>query len=281
MTSTGSEVQRLSVLYVDDEPALLDIGQLFLERTGDIAVTTTGGAEEGLRLIADHRFDAIVSDYQMPGMNGIAFLKHLRQSGNTIPFIIFTGKGREDVVIEALNSGADFYLQKGGDPKSQFAELINMIHAAVAHKNAEKFAKETEKRLYDIIQFLPDPTFAIDSNGIVIIWNQAIEEMTGISAKDMIGKGNYEYSLPFYGERRPILIDLVSKSDEELLQSKYAPVRREGDVLIAETSLPRPLGRYTVLAGKASPLYTESEDVVGAIETIRDITEQKEAEKAV
>ncbi|HIJ07686.1 PAS domain S-box protein [Methanocalculus sp.] len=281
MTSTGSEAQPLSVLYVDDEPALLDIGQLFLERTGDIAVTTTGGAEEGLRLIADHRFDAIVSDYQMPGMNGIAFLKHLRQSGNTIPFIIFTGKGREDVVIEALNSGADFYLQKGGDPKSQFAELINMIHAAVAHKNAEKFAKETEKRLYDIIQFLPDPTFAIDSNGIVIIWNQAIEEMTGISAKEMIGKGNYEYSLPFYGERRPILIDLVSKSDEELLQSKYAPVRREGDVLIAETSLPRPLGRYTVLACRASPLYTESGDVVGAIETIRDITEQKEAEKAV
>ncbi len=281
MTSTGAEVQPISVLYVDDEPALLDIGQLFLERTGDIAVTTTGSAGEALRLLEDYRFDAIVSDYQMPGMDGIAFLKHLRQSGNTIPFIIFTGKGREDVVIEALNSGADFYLQKGGDPKSQFAELSNMIRAAVAHKNAEKRVKETEKRLYDIIQFLPDPTFAIDSNGIVIAWNQANEEMTGISAKDMIGKGNYEYAIPFYCERRPILIDLVSKSDEERLRSKYAPVRREGDVLIAETSLPRPLGRYAVLACKASPLYNESGDIVGAIETIRDITEQRRSEEAL
>jgi len=281
MTSTGSEVQPLSVLYVDDEPALLDIGKLFLERAGDASVTTAPDAAEAIRLITDHHFDAIVSDYQMPGMDGIAFLKHLRQSGNRIPFIIFTGKGREDVVIEALNSGADFYLQKGGDPKSQFAELINMIHAAVAHKNAEKLAKETEKRLYDIIQFLPDPTFAIDTNGIVIAWNQAIEEMTGISAKEMIGKGNYEYAIPFYGERRPLLIDLVSISDEELLQSKYTPVRREGDVLIAETSLPRPLGRYAVLAGKASPLYNESGDVVGAIETIRDNTEQRRSEEAL
>ncbi len=281
MTSTGAEVQPISVLYVDDEPSLLEIGQLFLERTGGIRITTAADAEVAIRLMDEHRFDAIVSDYQMPGMDGIAFLKHLRQSANTIPFIIFTGKGREDVVIEALNSGADFYLQKGGDPKSQFAELANMIRSAVAHKNAEKLAKETEKRLYDIIQFLPDPTFAIDSKGIVIAWNQAIEEMTGVPAGDMIGKGNYEYAIPFYGERRPLLIDLISFSDEELLRSKYASVTRERDVLIAETSLPRPLGRYAVLAGKASPLYNESGDIVGAIETIRDNTEQRRSEEAL
>ncbi len=281
MKSTGAEGQPISVLYVDDEPALLEIGRLFLERTGDISVTPAPDAEEAIRLIGDRHFDAIVSDYQMPGMDGIAFLKHLRQSGNTIPFIIFTGKGREDVVVEALNSGADFYLQKGGDPKSQFAELTNMIRSAVAHKNAEKLAKETEKRLYDIIQFLPDPTFAIDSNGIVIAWNQAIEEMTGVPAKDMIGKGNYEYAIPFYGERRPFLIDLVSLSDEDLLHSKYASIRKDGDILIAETSLPRPLDRYAILAAKASPLYDENGAIVGAIETIRDITEQRRFEEAL
>ncbi len=275
MKSTGAEGQPISVLYVDDEPALLEIGKIFLERTGDIRVTTAQDAEEAIRFIADQHFEAIVSDYQMPGMDGIAFLKHLRQSGNTTPFIIFTGKGREDVVIEALNCGADFYLQKGGDPKSQFAELSNMIRAAFSRMMAEKSAKESEKRLYDIIQFLPDPTFAIDAEGVVITWNQAIEEMTGISAKDMIGKGCYEYAIPFYGERRPLLIDLVSLSDEDLLHSKYASIRKDGDILIAETSLPRPLGRYAVLAGKASPLYDENGDLAGAIETIRDITEQR------
>ncbi len=281
MKSTGTGELPVSVLYVDDEPALLEIGKLFLERIDDITVATANDANEAIRLIEDHHFDAIVSDYQMPGMDGIGFLKYLRESGNAIPFIIFTGKGREEVVIEALNNGADFYLQKGGDPRSQFAELSNMIQAAVSHKMAEKLAKETEKRLYDIIQFLPDPTFAIDVRGSVIAWNQAIEEMTGISACDMIGKGNYEYSIPFYGERRPILIDLVSISDEELLHSKYASITREGDILTAETSLPRPLGRYAVLAGKASPLYNEEGDVVGAIETIRDITEQRRFEEAL
>jgi PAS domain S-box-containing protein len=281
MKSTRNGELPISVLYVDDEPALLEIGKLFLERSGDITVTTAEGAKEAIQLSDEDRFDAIVSDYQMPGMNGIAFLKHLRQSGNTIPFIIFTGKGREEVVIEALNSGADFYLQKGGDPKSQFAELSNMIRAAVSHKMAEKLAKETEKRLYDIIQFLPDPTFAIDADGIVIAWNQAIEEMTGVPAKDMIGRGDFEYAVPFYGERRPMLIDLVSMTDDELLQSKYAAIRRDRDILIAETSLPRPLGRYAILAGKASPLYDENGDVVGAIESIRDNTEQRRFEEAL
>lgn len=281
MRETEAEAVPISVLYVDDEPALLEIGKLFIEQSGDNSVTTALDAEEAIRLIDDQHFDVIVSDYQMPGMNGIAFLKHLRQSGNTIPFIIFTGRGREEVVIEALNSGADFYLQKGGDPRSQFAELTNMIRAAVSRIMAEKLTKESEKRLYDIIQFLPDPTFAIDAEGIVIAWNQAIEEMTGISAKDMVGKGDYEYAIPFYGERRPILIDLVSLSDEDLLHSKYASIRREGDTLIAETSLPRPLGRYAILAGKASPLYDENGDIVGSIETIRDITEQRHSEEAL
>jgi DNA-binding response OmpR family regulator len=77
-----------------------------------------------------HPYDVIVADYLMPEMDGIEFLKGLRASGCTIPFIIFTGKGREDVAIEALNSGADFYLQKGGNPRSQFAELGNMIRQA-------------------------------------------------------------------------------------------------------------------------------------------------------
>ena len=114
MPFSGSGDPQISLLYVDDDPALLEIGKAFLEQSGDIRVTTAPDAKDAIRLIGDQHFDVIVSDYQMPDMDGIAFLKHLRQSGNTIPFIIFTGKGREEVVIEALNCGADFYLQKGG-----------------------------------------------------------------------------------------------------------------------------------------------------------------------
>jgi len=81
-------------------------------------------------------YDAIVSDYQMPEMDGIEFLKKVRSSGNPIPFIIFTGRGREEVAIQALSIGADYYLQKGGDPKSQFAELAHQIEQAIQKRRA-------------------------------------------------------------------------------------------------------------------------------------------------
>ncbi|MEI7649860.1 MAG: PAS domain S-box protein, partial [Methanomicrobiales archaeon] len=223
----------------------------------------------------------IISDYQMPDMGGITFLKQLKASGNKTPFIIFTGRGREEVVIDALNNGADFYIQKGGEPKSQFAELSHKIKTAVSRQKTEKLAKETERRLYDIINFLPDATFAIDTDGTVIAWNKAIEEMTGVPAHEMIGRGNYEYAIPFYGERRPILINLVSIPDEELTRGKYAVIKKEGDILIAETTLPRPLGRYSVLLGKASLLFNDEGTAIGAIESIRDITEQKQVEEAL
>ena len=269
----------LRVLYVDDEPGLLEIGKLFLEGSGDFSVTTIDSATAALDLLQREPFDAIVSDYQMPGMDGIEFLKKLKASGNATPFIIFTGKGREEVVIDALNNGADFYLQKGGEPISQYRELEHKIRTAISRQRTEKLVKDTERRLNDIINFLPDATFAIDTEGNVIAWNLAIEEMTGVPARDMVGKGNYEYAIPFYGEHRPVLIDLVSVPDEEMSRGRYAIIKKEGDILIAETTLPRPLGRYSVLLGKASLLYNEEGEVIGAIESIRDITEQKQSEE--
>ena len=83
-------------------------------------------------------------------------------------------------------------------------------------KEVEEALRESERRLSDIIEFLPDATLAIDREGRIIAWNKAIEEMTGFKAADMLGKGDYEYALPFYGKRRPILIDFVSNWDEEM-----------------------------------------------------------------
>jgi CheY-like chemotaxis protein len=117
-----------SVLYVDDERDILELGKLFLEQYPDFRVDIHVSAKEALASPQFTSYDAIVSDYQMPEMDGIEFLKTVRQKYGDLPFILFTGRGREEIVIQAINNGVDFYLQKGGDVKAQFAELSHKIH---------------------------------------------------------------------------------------------------------------------------------------------------------
>ncbi len=139
-----------SVLYVDDEPSLIEIGKLFLERSGEFSIDTKTSARDGLQALKERRYDAIISDYQMPEMNGIEFLKEVRSAYGDLPFIIFTGKGREEIVIEALNNGADFYLQKSGDPNVLYPELMHIIRRTILMRETQLFFAEQEQRYYDI-----------------------------------------------------------------------------------------------------------------------------------
>jgi PAS domain S-box-containing protein len=145
---------------------------------------------------------------------------------------------------------------------------------------AEMELEESERRLADIINFLPDATLVINREGQIIAWNRAIEVMTGIKAQDVLGKGNYEYAIPFYGERRPILIDLVLEPQEDI-EEKYANIQRHGDSLVGETYVPHLRGGAVYLVGTAATLYDSKGNIVGAIESIRDITERKRAEEAL
>ncbi|AGB02756.1 response regulator [Methanoregula formicica] len=263
------------VLYVDDEPELLQIGKIFLEGHGKFRVDTATSAPEAMTLLESGNYEAIVSDYQMPVMDGIAFLKKIRASGNTIPFIIFTGKGREEVVIQALNEGADSYLQKGGEANSQFAELAHKIRLVVEHRRADKKISDQERLQSDILNFLPDATFAINTEGIVIAWNRAMEKLTGTPASVMIGEGKYAYAVSLYGERRPLLIDLVLKNDPAI-KTRYPFIKRNGNILYAEVTVPGFAGvRDALLWFTASPLYDNAGTMIGAIESIRDVTDRK------
>jgi PAS domain S-box-containing protein len=268
----------IAILYVDDEPDLLEIGKLFLERSGEFGVDIITSAPDALILMEAKAYDAIISDYQMPGMDGIEFLKEVRNSGNTIPFILFTGRGREEIVIQALNEGADFYLQKGGEPLSQFAELAHQVRLAVQQRRAEASVRAHERREADILNFLPDATFAIDTAGKILAWNQAMEELTGVKFSEIAGKDKYEYALRLYNERRPILIDLILVPDEEIEKGRYLYTIRENKMLTAESEFEKPDGTQVHLWGKASLLFDQNGNIAGAIESVRDITEHRRSE---
>ncbi len=135
------------VLYVDDEHDLLEIAKLYLEISHEFTIDTDTSAQETLKNRDLSEYDAIISDYQMPEMDGITFLKEVRARYGAIPFILFTGRGREEVVIEAINNGADFYLQKGGDPKSLFAELMHKVRTVVQRRQTEDALRNNEERL--------------------------------------------------------------------------------------------------------------------------------------
>ncbi|OPY38396.1 MAG: sensory histidine kinase AtoS [Methanoregula sp. PtaU1.Bin051] len=268
----------LSVLYVDDEPALLEVGKMFLESSGMLRVETVPSAEKAIDILRTKPVDGIVADYQMPGMDGIAFLKYVRTNYGSLPYILFTGRGREEVVIEALNNGADFYLQKGGDPIPQFVELEHKIRLAIERRRTADELRQSRQRMNDIINHLPDATLAIDMNGTVIAWNRAMEEMTGVKKEEIVGTGNYSYAIPFYGERRPILLDLVLR-DDPATEKKYPWINRIGKTLVSEIYIPILFkGRGAHLWFTASPLYDIEGNITGAIESVRDITDRKRAE---
>ncbi len=149
-------------------------------------------------------------------------------------------------------------------------------------KQSEESLLEVNRHLEQILEFFPDPTFVIDDQGKVVFWNQAIEQMTGVAKDEIIGRGDYEYSLPFYGKRRPILIDLALLSNEEYepLKNQYDCITREENRLSGEVNVPKTYkGKGAYLWGTASKLVDLNGNIIGAIESIRDITDRIENAK--
>jgi len=163
---------------------------------------------------------------------------------------------------------------------SQLEATNKDLHSQILERQmAEDALRNSERRLGDIINFLPDATFVINRDGVVIAWNRAIEKMTGITAANILGKGNYEYALPFYKERRPILIDLVLKPDLGL-EKKYESVKwQEDGTLVGYSFIPDMQGTPAYLLGGAAVLYDSEGTIYGAIASIRDITDRKMAEE--
>ncbi|MBN1547278.1 MAG: response regulator [Syntrophaceae bacterium] len=183
--------------------------------------------------------------------------------------------------LEAIKKEMAFYKRLATESGQQQLRETEGLSTLISEMNkTQKALKESERRMSDIIDFLPDATFVIDRAGKVTAWNQAIENMTGVRAEDMVGKGNYEYAIPFYGDRRPVLINLTLLPQEDFLQVHYEDIEKGNTFLSGEVFAPCiNQGKGANLWVNASMLYDENGDVIGAVESIRDITERKTAEQ--
>jgi PAS domain S-box-containing protein len=159
--------------------------------------------------------------------------------------------------------------------------IIGVSRDASNRKQAEAELNESRQQLMDIIDFLPDATFVIDNDKKVIAWNKAIEEMTGVSKTDMIGKGNHAYSIPFYGRRQRLLLDLIDNKDNDL-KARYSNFYRKGNSISAEIFAPELFeGKGAFISTISAPLFNSNGDRLGYIESIRDITESRKATQAL
>lgn len=203
---------------------------------------------------------------------------------------------RNDIIPTLQSRGSHGFeatlLKKGGETFTALVSLSlltneNGEHAGMIgytlditeQKRAQQALADSERRLADIIEFLPDPTWVIDMDGRVIAWNRAIERLTGVTKKEILGNGDHAYAVPFYNEPRPMLIDLVLRRDAHW-EKQYLTFMDQDGLLVSSESYHPFLGeggRY--LAGTAGRLYNANGDVMGAIETVRDITDAKNLEQ--
>ncbi len=255
---------RIRVLYVDDEPDLLDITKLYLERSGEFEVGISVSAERALDNSGIGSYDAIVSDYLMPGMDGIAFLREVRERFGDIPFILFTGRGREDVVIRALNEGVDFYLQKGGDPKVQFAELVHKIRQGVRRRRAEASLKEREETYRMILENIQDVYYRCDLDGNLIMFSPSGYHLLGYDPTDSILGKNLAETLFANPDDRRQMIDTIEE---------------RGSVRDFEMNLLHRNGEIVTVSANSHSFYGSDGRVAGIEGIFRDITEQKRSEE--
>ncbi len=411
---------------MDDEALLLEVFEDFFKREPGFSITTCANATEALEKFSTQSFDAILADYGLPDMDGINLLKEIRAGGFSGLFIIITGKHRAHVAIDALNNGADYYVQKGGGMVNDMAALVEFIREGVGKIRANQavakreslyrsivennsdllcsFLKEGEIRfvnnsyanfvgkskkecigsnfysfvpdaesknigeqLHNLVPSKPDiilehplnksdgtspiiqwnyralfnqdgeiieyqtagreqsgfvrseeslvskiegtlaisapaamtgaepeddwrtfshtidnlesPVFAIDKTGVIITWNKAMEQLTGFSAKEMVGKGKREYAIPFYGEPRPMLVDYIVISTDKRQSGKFPGIKRSGNTFTSEMEKVKIRDKPMCLWGKGTAVYDSKGGLIAAIETITVVEQQHDALK--
>ena len=261
--------ESVHVLHVDDDPDFVDVADTFLKREDErFNIETTTSASEGLDRLAEGTFDCIISDYDMPGQNGIEFLNTVRDKYPDLPFILFTGKGSEEVASEAISAGVTDYLKKGRGTE-QYELLANRILNAVDACQSRQLAQGRKRRLETLISNLPgmvyrcpnDPKWPIESA------EGEVEELTGYSAD------TFENNELLWG------IEIVHPDDREPMWEAVQEGLSENGSFEVTYRISTKNGHTKWLWERGRGVYSEPGELEALEGFITDITEQRERER--
>jgi len=258
-----NEKKPIRVLHVDDELGLLKVAKQCLELQGPFQVDTAGSVEEALNKLKEKEYDAVVSDYQMPGKDGLEFLETLRKNGNTIPFVMFTGKGREEVAVKAWSLGADHYVNKTGDPETVYFELAHCLRSTVEKHFAEAQMKETVQKLQTIYQNALEGITYVDAEENIVYANKAFADIIGYEQEQLAGMN----------VRKTVDDENWAKIENETKR------RRQGKSNRYEAEFRRRDGTVRNALISGSPLFDSDGGFAGTVGIVLDVTASKKAEE--
>ena len=261
--------ESIRVLYVDDEPEFAEMAATFLEREDDrfdVEIVTSGTA--GSERLADEEFDCVISDYDMPGQNGIEFLETVREDHADLPFVLYTGKGSEEVASDAISAGVTDYLQKTGNA-DQYALLANRILNAVAAHRSRRIATERTRRLETLISNLPGMVYRCgnEPEWPMETVRGEVEDLTGYSA-DAIESDDL-----LWGD------DILHPDDrEEMWETVQTSLAADGTFEVTYRIITRD-GTTKWMWERGRGVYTDDGELDALEGFITDITERKRREQ--
>jgi PAS domain S-box-containing protein len=225
----------LRILLVDDDTCFLDVAKQILATEHNFDVQTATSVDQALKAQEIQPFDVIVSDYEMPLKNGLAFLRELRSKRSEIPFVMFTGRGREEVAVTALNLGADRYVNKHGSPEAVFAELSDAILKTVERKQSKKLLKESEEKYRTLVEeSLQGILVAQGMPPRAVFANESFAKTLGYSVDEILSLAPQQIPGLVYSEDRKIFFEryeqrLMGKQRDSTFD--FRALRKDGTIL--------------------------------------------------
>jgi len=223
--------------------------------------------DEAFKKLSAKKYDVVVSDYEMPQKNGLDFLKELKEQKNKTPFILFTGKGREEVAIQALNLGADGYFNKQGRPETVYGELAYGIMSIVDHSKAELALVENELKFRTLADSSINWVYWINPDGSLVFVSPATEKITGYTTEEFI--------------KNPQLIQqIVDSKDSEVVIPHFNELSKEG-THECEFQIKTKNGETKWISHICNPVFDSEGKWRGRSTLNIDITERKKAEQGI